>query len=285
MTINQFKEFLSSSEGFSFQNGIWYAADSSRPSYPDNGHDDYFIIEENSFWFHHRNNCLLSVISRYTHGELFFDVGGGNGFVTMALENEQIPVVLVEPGKSGVENARRRELANVVCGNLKDLGRLAGQIPSIGAFDVIEHIQDDEKFVKEIHTMLKPEGTLFVTVPAFQFLWSDEDKDAGHFRRYSRNSLTELLKNNNFEILFSTYFFSFLVLPLFFIRSLPSKTGLRKRSKARTMKEHRQNVGFLGRILEMIWQWELGRIRNRKFIPFGTSCLIVAKKTMAPVCG
>jgi SAM-dependent methyltransferase len=283
MTITQFTEYLSSSDNFYFQDGIWYSTGSSHLSYPENGHADCFEIEENSFWFHHRNNCLISVITRFTTENLFFDVGGGNGFVTKAINNAQIQTVLVEPGKSGVLNAKKRNLENVFCGFLRDLQGLAGQIPSIGAFDVIEHIQDDDAFVKEIHHMLKTGGTFFVTVPAFQFLWSDEDRDAGHFRRYKKDKITTLLKNNNFDLIYSTYIFSFLVLPLFIIRSIPSKLGIRKKSKTRTEKEHNQNNGFIGKILDIIWQWELRRIKDQKSVPFGTSCLLVAKKKKVPI--
>ncbi len=278
MTINQFITFISSSNIFSFQNGVWYASNSSMISYPNEGNDYCFELEENSFWFLHRNNCLVSVIKKYSPHNLFFDIGGGNGFVSKAIDNAQIPVVLVEPGKLGVLNAQKRDLKNIVCGTLNDLKGLTGQVNAIGAFDVIEHIQDDYKFVNEIHDLLTKEGTFFVTVPAFQFLWSNEDKDAGHFRRYNQKNIIKLLKENGFNIEYSTYIFSFLIIPLFIIRTLSSKFGLKKKSKTQTQKEHNQNKGFISMLLALIWRWELRRINMLKSIPFGTSCLIVARK-------
>lgn len=278
MTIPQFKEYITSSTDFSFQDGIWYAANSSKLSYPDEGHEDCFEIEENSFWFRHRNNCLVSVIQKYSPDNLFFDVGGGNGFVAKALENAQIQTVLVEPGRSGVLNAKKRNLENIICGTIRDLRGLTGQVPSIGTFDVIEHIEDGDLFVKEIYQLLKNDGTFFITVPSFRFLWSDEDTDAGHFRRYSRKKIATLLKKNNFNVVCSTYIFSFLALPLFLIRTVPSKFGIRKKSKEQSQSEHNQNKGFIGTVMDSIWKWELGRIQQQKSIPFGTSCLIVAKK-------
>ena len=137
MTIPQFKEYITSSTDFSFQDGIWYAANSSKLSYPDEGHEDCFEIEENSFWFRHRNNCLVSVIQKYSPDNLFFDVGGGNGFVAKALENAQIQTVLVEPGRSGVLNAKKRNLENIICGTIRDLRGLTGQVPSTAYADVI----------------------------------------------------------------------------------------------------------------------------------------------------
>lgn len=278
MTIDRFKEYLLSSKEFSFNSGVWYSSNSSKLSYPKEGYDNCFELEENSFWFRHRNNCLVSVIKKYSPHNLFFDIGGGNGFVSKAIDNAQISVVLVEPGKAGVLNAKKRDLKNIVCGTLNDLNGLIGRVDAIGAFDVIEHIEDDNKFVKEIHTMLKNEGFFFVTVPAFQFLWSNEDRDAGHFKRYSQRNILKLLRENGFELIYSTYFFSFLLIPLFIVRTLPSKLGIRRKSKTQTQREHNQNNGFIGKVFDLIWNWELGRIQRQKSIPFGTSCLIVARK-------
>jgi len=278
MNINQFIKHVSSTGNFSIVDGIWYSESCSELSYPEDSYNGCFEIEENSFWFAHRNNCLVSVINKFSPDKLFLDIGGGNGFVTKAIENANIPAVLVEPGKSGVLNAKKRNLKNIFCGTLNNLNGLTGQIPSIGAFDVIEHVQDDNSFVKEIYNILSNEGTFFVSVPSFQFLWSDEDTEAGHFRRYSKKKIVQLLKKNNFEIVYSTYFFSFLTFPLFLIRTLPSKLGMRKKSKIQTQNEHNKSKGFIGTLMNSIWNWELGRIQNLKSIPFGTSCLIVAKK-------
>lgn len=165
MSISRFKQLVSSSDDFSFENGIWYAAKHSRLSFPEDSYANCFEIEENSFWFHHRNNCLLSVIKKFSAKDCFFDVGGGNGFVAQALENAQIPTVLVEPGRIGALNAKKRNLENIFCGVVSDLKGLAGQVSSIGSFDVIEHIENDDAFVKEIYKLLKQDGTFFVTVP------------------------------------------------------------------------------------------------------------------------
>lgn len=278
MTIEFFLNHLLKND-FIYIDGIWHSNTSANLSYPEEGYDNCFDLEENSFWFRHRNNCLIAVIKKYSKDNCFFDIGGGNGFVAKGLENNQITSILIEPGKRGVLNAKKRDLENIFCGTLNDLSGLAGQIPSIGTFDVIEHIEDDKEFIKEIHTMLVKDGTFFVTVPAFQNLWSDEDVDAGHYRRYNLKSIKELLTQNGFEIIYSTYFFSFLLFPIFLIRALPSKLKIRNNSKSKTQKEHNQNNRFIGKIMNSIWKWELNRISHQKSIPFGTSCLIVAKKS------
>lgn len=215
MTIDQFNNYLVSSK-LTCKNGVWYSPNSKNLSYPEDGNDNCFQLEEKSFWFRHRNNTLIAVIKKYCSNTTFFDVGGGNGFVTKAIEDAHISAVLIEPGKKGVQNATKRKLSTIFCGTLQDLKGLAGTLGAIGSFDVIEHIKDDQAFVNNVYEMLFDGGYFFVTVPAFQSLWSDEDVNAGHFRRYNLKSIVNLLKESGFEIEYSTYFFLVFFSFLFF---------------------------------------------------------------------
>jgi hypothetical protein len=75
---------------------------------------------------------------------------------------------------------------------------------SWSAYDVLEHISNDSDFLSEISNRLEVNGTLTITVPAYNFLWSTEDEYAGHFRRYKLKELTAKLISNRFEIVFSS---------------------------------------------------------------------------------
>src|SRR5260221_290852 len=79
------------------QDGLWEARTVSDVSYPECGNELCFAIEESSFWFRHRNNCILEAIKSFPVPGAFFDVGGGNGYVARALQNAGLEVVLVEP--------------------------------------------------------------------------------------------------------------------------------------------------------------------------------------------
>ena len=65
--------------------GLWWPRTRSRVDYPDEGNAFCFQVEDHSFWFQHRNACILAVMSRYPPGGTLFDIGGGNGFVARAL--------------------------------------------------------------------------------------------------------------------------------------------------------------------------------------------------------
>lgn len=258
------------------KDGIWYAQKKSAISYPDDGNESCFQVEDNSFWFRHRNNCIVEVVKKFSPVGAFFDIGGGNGFVAKAIEDIGIETVLVEPGEKGCINARKRKIKNVICSTLEDAGFEKGTIPAIGVFDVVEHFEHDIALLSSIYDYLQKDGLLYITVPAYNALWSEEDDHAGHFNRYTIRSLSKKLKSVGFSVLYTTYIFSILPIPIFIFRTLPGKLGVGKKPDD----AHKQSNDHKNEnpIIKKVWAWELNRIKENKTIPFGGSCLIVAKK-------
>jgi SAM-dependent methyltransferase len=261
------------------KNSIYFAKSISKISYPPDGNADCFSIEDNSFWFKHRNNCIITLVKKYIKDKLLFDIGGGNGFVSKGLEENGIQTCLVEPGIQGCLNAKKRGLTNIICSDFDNAGLIAGTIPFIGLFDVIEHIENDDAFLSQINLKLTGGGGVVITVPAYRFLWSKEDSDAGHFRRYTLSGLSKKFNKLGFDVIYSTYIFMFLCLPILFFRTIPSLLGLAKAGTEKSRKEHTINKkGIVCRILNRLLAYEIRRIEKTKKIPFGGSCLILAKK-------
>jgi 2-polyprenyl-3-methyl-5-hydroxy-6-metoxy-1,4-benzoquinol methylase len=260
-------------------NGMWLSSAKRFISYPDDGNREYYEIEENSYWFKHRNNCITSVVRQFSPNEIFFDVGGGNGFVSKALQEAGITTVLVEPGLEGAINATRRGITNVICSTLEDAGFKLNSISAIGLFDVVEHIDNDSLFLDKIFTYISTGGLLYVTVPAYQTLWSNEDVAAGHYRRYTLKSIRAALRAANFKIEYSSYFFSLLPIPILLFRTIPSLLGLNKTTKnSRHKRQHESLKGILGTVTNKLWNREVTALSNQRKIRFGSSCLVVARK-------
>jgi len=175
-------------------------------NYPDSGYDNIFNIEENSFWFKHRNQCIVSLVESFAPNEILVDIGGGNGFTSYVLKQHGLKSILIEPGQAGAFNASKRNI-ETVCGTIEELNFNSSKIKSVGLFDVIEHINDDLSFLKQLYKISSPEVIIFATVPAYSYLWSDEDLYAGHFRRYSLKSLNKLFIDAGFKIEYSSYYF------------------------------------------------------------------------------
>lgn len=259
--------------------GIFYSEEQSKISYPASGNDNYFQIEENSFWFKHRNNCIIEGVMKYCANSTFFDVGGGNGFVAKGLEEKGITTVLVEPGIQGCINAKKRGLQNVICSTLENASFKKGSIPAIGLFDVVEHVEHDVDFLKSIYSYLTDGGFVFITVPAFNMLWSNEDVDAGHFRRYTIKELKRKLQLVGFQIEYASYIFSILPIAVFLFRTVPSTLGLNKNSgKLDKHKKEHKSEGLISKILNYIWDFEISKIKKGKVIHVGGSCMVIARK-------
>jgi 2-polyprenyl-3-methyl-5-hydroxy-6-metoxy-1,4-benzoquinol methylase len=262
------------------KNGVYFAKKESEISYPDSGNEICYQIEQNSFWFNHRNDCIIEAVNKYCPKSIFFDIGGGNGFVAKSLEDRGIQTVLIEPGIQGCLNAKNRNLTNVVCSTLENADFKKNTIEAVGLFDVVEHIEKDIDFLTSIYSYLKKDGYVFITVPAFQTLWSNEDKDAGHYRRYTTKKLEDKLTNIGFEIVQSTYIFSILPIAVFLFRTIPSKLGFHKNSNDvnKYVGEHKKKIGIVNSILNKIWASELNKIKNGKRIWIGGSCFVIAKR-------
>lgn len=270
-----YPDYLANPDAVYNDDGIWYTKPDNKISYPEGGNSECFQLEDRSFWFRHRNNCILAAIDQFSPTERFFDIGGGNGFVALALQNSGKDVVLIEPGKNGCTNARRRNIQQIVCGRFEDIQLKESSVGACGFFDVIEHVEKDIDLLKNLHAFVNPSGKVYITVPAYSFLWSQEDADAGHYRRYTIATISAVLKEAGFAIIYSSYLFSFLPLPIYFSRTLPHILKL-KNKKPDHQKDHSNDHG--SGIIEKLMDWELKQIKRKKRIPFGSSCFVVAEK-------
>lgn len=261
--------------------GIWYGLDTGEVSYPATGYDECFSVEDNSFWFKHRNNCIISAVNSFppTDNGTIFDIGGGNGFVSLGLSRAGFNVALVEPGSKGAHYARTRGVGNVICATTDSAKFEPSSLPAVGLFDVVEHIEDDVFFLGEIRKLLKENGMLYITVPAYSFLWSAQDITAGHYRRYTLNSIAVALESAGFQIEFSTYIFRLLPLPIFLMRTLPYKLGLTREAKktSNISRDHVAKEGVSRKFLDILMRVELKNLDQKKMMKFGGSCLVVAK--------
>lgn len=260
------------------EDGIWFSKAAASVSYPEEGSEWCQQIEEDSFWFRHRNNCILAAMSQFTPAGPVIDIGGGNGFVALALKGAGYGTILLEPGLAGARHASRRGLTPVICSSIEDAGFSVNSFHAVGLFDVLEHCADDVHFLNKVRGLLVKGGLLYLTVPAYGFLWSADDDFAQHFRRYTLAEVASRLQKCGFLVEYGSYFFMFLPVPIFFLRTLPSILALRKKSELEQERNaHRSPRGVLGRLLDRLLRSEVNIIGRGMEVPFGGSCLVVAR--------
>lgn len=255
--------------------GVLTLAQQTTLSYPEDGADVLAKVEDISFWFAHRNAVIASLVERYAPSGAIWDIGGGNGYQANMLQKSGVDVVLVEPGPSGCANAVRRGVNNVVRATLGDLKVNAGALAAVSLFDVIEHLPHPETMLAECHRVVRPGGYVFVTVPAYQALWSDEDDYAQHHRRYTRALLEQQLTAAGFRVAYATYFFQALALPILLLRALPYRlSGSKKKAASTDVGEHTPG-GLSQKVVDWLLARELAVVRRGGHLGFGSSIVAV----------
>lgn len=175
--------------------------------------------EEGHYWFEPRNRLITGLILRYFPAAAkYLEIGCGTGFVLRGVREALPKAELVgsEIHPSGVSHARRRLVGREGIQFVQMDGRhipARGAFDLVGAYDVIEHIQEDDRVLAELHAALAPGGGAVIAVPQHPFLWSQADELGLHVRRYRRGELEAKMRGAGFEILFSTSYTA-LLLPL-----------------------------------------------------------------------
>jgi SAM-dependent methyltransferase len=258
--------------------GIWFAPHRGVVSYPAYGHSLCLAVEERSFWFRHRNRCIISLAQRFRPNGVFLDVGGGNGFVAKGLTAAGVACALIEPGLEGALAAHARGVDPVICARLEDMDNAATNFAAAGMFDVLEHIEDEYAAVQQVRRLLAPNGRLFVTVPSYQFLSSVDDVTAGHFRRYTVSTLKRVLENSGFRIEYASYIFAPLLPIVFLLRTVPSALGLRREVDLSRDASELAPSGVAVRLMDRLLDAEFKRIEAGRTVPCGSSCVCVAAR-------
>jgi SAM-dependent methyltransferase len=241
--------------------------------FPDSSFEVLGALEERSFWFRARNIIVLEAIAAYAPDPgSIFELGCGTGFVLQALRAAYPRARLVggELGLDGLRIAQTRvPAATLVQVDGRELP-FREEFELIGAFDVLEHIVEDEAVLAELRAALVPHGNLIVTVPQHPWLWSAADDYGEHIRRYTRRELLSKLERRGFRAVYVTSFMT-TVLPLMALARWRQR-DLATFDPTRGLRVPRR----LDRSLEGLVRTERHAIRHGLSLPVGGSLLAVA---------
>jgi SAM-dependent methyltransferase len=243
-----------------------------------------FAAEQRHFWFRARNELIAAVCAGLSAGRApgyrVLEIGCGNGNVLRALERA-CPggmVMGMDLFSEGLGYARRRTGAPLLQGDLHR-SPFGGRFQLLGMFDVLEHLDDDMRVLRDLRGLLADDGHLVLTVPAGQELWSYFDEAAHHRRRYDPASLGQRLAAAGYEVVRCTPFMLSLY-PLVWAgrRAAAAMSRLRPRGEeALAVDELRVRPGLNELILAVLRQ-EIRRVAAGRDLPFGTSLLAVARR-------
>lgn len=255
----------------------WLRRDDAHVSYPRGVLDSLSGDGGEGFWLDARANVVGDLLRERSIATIW-DVGAGSGAMAKRLGRFGVDVVSVEPLPEGAREIARMGV-EVFCGTLQGLALPSASLAAVGLFDVLEHIEDPSDILGEVARVLTPNGSLVVTVPAYQWLWSAEDEALGHFRRYSTKTLTATFVRSRFSVLSAQYCFASLVPAAALLRTLPYRLG-RRRTPNETLSRNsgRLNPGArTNRFAQNVLAAEAKASRLVP-LPFGLSVVAVAQK-------
>lgn len=233
-------------------------------------------LEAFNFWFRARNELILWALSKYfPHAKSLLEIGCGTGFVLSGIAGNRPDMQLSgsEISSVGLAHAFKRiPRAAFFQMNARAIP-FVREFDVIGSFDVLEHIQQDEEALVQMHQAVRPGGGILVTVPQHAMLWSQTDEYARHARRYAARDLVAKVSRAGFKVTRLTSFVS-LLMPLMMVsRKWPSKTdqSYDPFSELRT-------GGLANIVLEGFMDIERLAIRAGIDLPAGGSLLLVAKR-------
>ena len=232
-------------------------------------------LEPTSFWFNARNELLIWALGRYFPAVTnFLEIGCGTGFVLSGLAKARPHLALSgsEIFSAGLAFAARR----VPQAKLFQMD--ARRVPFsehfdvIGAFDVLEHIRQDEEVLSQMYRAVRPGGGIMITVPQHPSLWSAADDYAHHVRRYRAGDLKTKVRKAGFQILRVTSFVTLLLPMMFAMR-------LRQRSEAKFDPNAEFSIPpLLNSFLAAAMTVERAMIKAGCSFPAGGSLLLVGQR-------
>lgn len=245
------------------------------------GFELLYKAEEKNFWFRSRNNVIIDLFKKYlgtSDEKKILEIGCGTGFVLKGLSDFKSYILTgAEIHIEGLKYAKKRlaDVEFIQC-DATDLP-FRNVYDAIGAFDVLEHIEEDEKVMKSVSDALKPGGKFFITVPQHMFMWSAEDEISCHKRRYSRNELNEKIIKSGFEVNYVSSFVTALF-PAMYLSRLSQRITKKSPSSDINSNNELQLNPVVNSAFESIMKVDEAFIRSGLSLPFGGSLVMVASK-------
>jgi len=149
-------------------------------------------LERTHWWFRGRRSVYFGLLAHHLDGKRparVLDLGCGMGGFLEGLSELGEEVLPCDISVESLARCAERGYPGGVVASGYDLPYADQSFDLVCMFDAIEHTEDDAKVMREVARILRPGGLALATVPAYQFLYANNDRIAKHYRRYTRGSL------------------------------------------------------------------------------------------------
>ncbi len=233
-------------------------------------------VQTYHWWYQGRAKIILAMIDKYSNKinnktAKVLEIGCGEGSMLEKLERYG-KVYGVEYDKEAVDYCKQNLMKNVEQGMLPYNIPYNEKYDIIGCFDVLEHVEEDIESLKTIKSYLANKNSkVYITVPAYKFMWGENDELSLHKRRYTRKELCKKAESIGLKVVKCSYFNTFLFPICFIVRKVRKVVGIKTPDLEVNKKDN-----WINKLLCWIFSCESKIIEKVNF-PFGVSILLVAK--------
>ena len=194
------------------------------------------IIQYDGFELEHFDSASnfrkyqISLVKNFIKGK-FLEVGAGKGGLIPFYKKLANDITIIEPEKKLFKILKKKYFNKKIKIEKKTIKDIKKKYDTIIYYDVLEHIKNDLKEIKDASKKLNKNGYLIFSVPAYQAFYSSFDKSVGHYKRYNKQDFLKLEKKTNLKIEKLAYYdsmgFLFLVLnKIFFLKQTNLKNKI-----------------------------------------------------------
>ena len=241
-------------------------------------YEKMFEVENSHWWFQAKKEIIINLIKsrilpNFNHNINIADIGCGVGLLLNSL-SEIGKVTGIDFSKQAIDFCRESFPGELIQTDCSKPMKINNKFDLVIASELVEHIQDEMVIMNNIYNLLNPNGYAIITVPAFQFLWSQHDVNNMHYRRYELDRLKNLILSTNFKIEYISYYNFFLFIPAFIVRIVKNIFGIDKKG----IMELSTPPSIINKIMYNIFKSEFKYISKRKCFPFGLSLIAIIKR-------
>ena len=236
-------------------------------------HAEIAALENKNWWYVTRRSILESLMRRYKSGrDVALDVGCGVGSNHSVIKANAARVIGLDISQEALDTTHA-PYDEKVCASVESMPLPDNSVDSVVCFDVLEHV-DDDVAVKDIHRVLTSGGLAFVTVPAFESLWNENDDYGHHLRRYRRAQARKVFEHNGFTVEYCSFWNRFPFFPVVWVVAHFYTRGSKK-------EDLRNNLSLIPQWMNVpliLWMKIENAVTRLIPLPFGVSVVLVARK-------
>jgi SAM-dependent methyltransferase len=238
-----------------------------------------YELEENYWWFPAMREITDTIAARELRQPNLrvLDAGCGTGFnLGYYSAASSRDVYGLDIATAALKHVHHRGFTKVAQASITDIPYKSETFDLVFSFEVVTQTPYDthDASLQEMYRVLKPDGHLFIRVPAFMWLWSSHDEELEVRYRYEREELSKRLTNVGFVVEWTSYANGFLF-PVILARRLLKRVGI---GGGTDVKPLPRGLGWLDGIFRRVLEAEARWFKSGRRLPFGLSLICYARK-------